>query len=148
MTSATADSAAEILSNLNINAGDWPPNLLKNLHLLSPDQVLHVPNPVHFFFKKFNKYHICIQYTYRYTNMWIICSVLLFLQIEVARMLLEMGQSHLFQHWAESGVEDDQKKAFFAQVSVFFLSYGILQYSNVIFFKKKNHQNWIFICFW
>ncbi|XWS21687.1 hypothetical protein CRYUN_Cryun30bG0075700 [Craigia yunnanensis] len=81
MTSAAADSAAEILSNLNINAGDWPPNLLKNLHLLLPDQ------------------------------------------IELAKMLLEMGQSHLFQHWAEPGVEDDQKKAFFAQVAKLNSSY-------------------------
>ncbi|XWS15182.1 hypothetical protein CRYUN_Cryun35bG0072400 [Craigia yunnanensis] len=75
MASATADSATEILSKLNINAGDWPPNLVKNLHLLSPDQT------------------------------------------ELAKILLEMGQGHLFQHWAEPGVEDEQKKAFFAQVA-------------------------------
>ncbi|XVE60261.1 hypothetical protein DITRI_Ditri05aG0114900 [Diplodiscus trichospermus] len=88
MTSATADSAANILSNLNINASDWPPNLLKNLHLLSPDQV------------------------------------------ELAKRLLEVGQSHLFQHWAEAGVEDDQKKAFFAQVAKLNSSYpgGLASY--------------------
>lgn len=33
-------------------------------------------------------------------------------------MLLEMGQSHLFEHWAEPGVDDDQKKGFFEQVWV------------------------------
>ena len=116
MASATVDSAAEILSNLNINAGDWPPNLVKNLHLLSPDQVLHVPKPVTFLETKF-KYRT---YTFKYTSVPIMYSVLLFWQIELAKMLLEMGQSHLFQHWAEPGVEDDQKKTFFAQVSVFF----------------------------
>ncbi|XWS23671.1 hypothetical protein CRYUN_Cryun28dG0035100 [Craigia yunnanensis] len=88
MASATVDSAAGILPNLNINAGDWPPNLVKNLHLLSPDQ------------------------------------------IELAKMLLEMGQSHLFQHWAEPGVEDYQKETFFAQVSKLNSSYpgGLASY--------------------
>ena len=41
-------------------------------------------------------------------------------QVELAKMLLETGQTHLFEHWAEPGVEDDEKKAFFDQVSVFF----------------------------
>ncbi|XVF39244.1 hypothetical protein PTKIN_Ptkin01aG0019900 [Pterospermum kingtungense] len=88
MASATVDSMAEILSKLNINAGDWSPNLVKNLHLLSPDQ------------------------------------------IELAKMLLEMGQSHLFQHWAEPGVDDDQKKAFFDQVAKLNSSYpgGLASY--------------------
>ncbi|KAK8580221.1 hypothetical protein V6N13_143340 [Hibiscus sabdariffa] len=75
MASATADSVAKILSGLNINAGDWPLNLVNNLHLLHPDQ------------------------------------------IELAKMLVDLGQSHLFQHWPEPGVEDEQKKAFFAQVA-------------------------------
>ncbi|KAB2083159.1 hypothetical protein ES319_A05G246600v1 [Gossypium barbadense] len=75
MASATADSSAKILSDLNVNAGDWPPNLVKNLHLLHPDQ------------------------------------------IELAKMLLVLRQSHLFQHWPEPGVEDKRKKAFFAQVA-------------------------------
>ncbi|XP_021283972.1 UDP-sugar pyrophosphorylase [Herrania umbratica] len=81
-------AVAEILSNLNINGGDWPPNLVKNLDLISPDQ------------------------------------------IELAKMLLEMGQSHLFQQWAEPGVEDDQKKAFFAQVAKLNSSYpgGLASY--------------------
>ncbi|XP_022772468.1 UDP-sugar pyrophosphorylase-like [Durio zibethinus] len=34
-------------------------------------------------------------------------------QIALTKMLLEMGQSHLFQHWSGPGVEDNQKKAFF-----------------------------------
>lgn len=39
-------------------------------------------------------------------------------QIELAKMLLEMGQSHLFEHWPEPGVDDDEKKGFFDQVFV------------------------------
>ena len=47
-------------------------------------------------------------------------------QIELAKMLLETGQTHLFEHWAEPGVEDDEKKAFFDQVSSFFFSFFCL----------------------
>lgn len=36
--------------------------------------------------------------------------------IELGKMLLEMGQSHLFKHWPEPGVDDEQKRAFFDQV--------------------------------
>ncbi|KAG4135794.1 hypothetical protein ERO13_D08G239084v2 [Gossypium hirsutum] len=84
----TADSTAKLLSDLKIDAGDWPPSLVKNLHLLSPDQ------------------------------------------IQLGKMLLEMGQSHLFQHWAEPGVDDDQKKAFFIQLSKLNSSYpgGLASY--------------------
>lgn len=35
------------------------------------------------------------------------------------KILLEMGQSHLFEHWAEPGVDDNEKKAFFDQVFFF-----------------------------
>ncbi|XP_059631736.1 UDP-sugar pyrophosphorylase-like [Cornus florida] len=38
-------------------------------------------------------------------------------QVELAKLLLEVGQSHLFQHWAEPGVHDDEKRAFFDQVA-------------------------------
>ncbi|MBA0667862.1 hypothetical protein Goklo_000879 [Gossypium klotzschianum] len=88
MVSATVDSEADILSNLNINAGDWPSNLVNNLCLLSPDQ------------------------------------------IELGKMLVEMGQSHLFQQWTDPGVEDDKKKAFFAQVAKLNSSYpgGLASY--------------------
>lgn len=74
MTSATPDSAAEILSKLNINAGDWPPNLVKNLHLLSPDQVFNVPNPVLVIKQKLNLiYNI---YIHTHTRMGIrICEL-------------------------------------------------------------------------
>ncbi|XP_012476781.1 UDP-sugar pyrophosphorylase [Gossypium raimondii] len=84
----TADSTVKLLSDLKIDAGDWPPSLVKNLHLLSPDQ------------------------------------------IQLGKMLLEMGQSHLFQHWAEPGVDDDQKKAFFIQLSKLNSSYpgGLASY--------------------
>lgn len=37
-------------------------------------------------------------------------------QIELAKMLMEMGQSHLFEQWAEPGVDVEEKKAFFDQV--------------------------------
>ncbi|GMN45511.1 hypothetical protein TIFTF001_014701 [Ficus carica] len=74
---STLESTADKLEKLGIN-GDFAssaPNLQKNLHLLSPQQ------------------------------------------IELAKKLLELGQSHLFEHWAEPGVEDEEKKAFFNQVT-------------------------------
>lgn len=40
----------------------------------------------------------------------------------MAKMLLEMGQSHLFAHWAEPGVDVEEKKGFFEQVPVFFIA--------------------------
>jgi hypothetical protein len=45
-------------------------------------------------------------------------------QIELARMLLEMGQSHLFEHWAEPGVDEEEKKGFFEQVRFFFFFFS------------------------
>lgn len=39
-------------------------------------------------------------------------------QGELVKMLVEMGQSHLFQHWPEPGVDDDQKIAFVDQVNL------------------------------
>uniref|UniRef100_A0A2P2K6F1 UTP-monosaccharide-1-phosphate uridylyltransferase n=2 Tax=Rhizophora mucronata TaxID=61149 RepID=A0A2P2K6F1_RHIMU len=67
---------------------DSVPNLQKNLHLLSPDQV------------------------------------------ELAKMLVEMEQTHLFKHWPEPGVEDADKKAFFDQVARLNSSYpgGLVSY--------------------
>ncbi|XP_028757612.1 UDP-sugar pyrophosphorylase [Neltuma alba] len=87
---STLDSTADKLSKLGIN-GEFAtsaPNLQKNLHLLSPEQV------------------------------------------DLAKMLLEMGQSHLFEHWAEPGVDDDQKKALFGQVARLNSSYpgGLASY--------------------
>ncbi|KAM7511129.1 hypothetical protein LguiB_010004 [Lonicera macranthoides] len=38
-------------------------------------------------------------------------------QIELAKMLLEMGQSHLFENWAETGIDDGEKRGFFDQVA-------------------------------
>ncbi|KAL8110331.1 hypothetical protein AgCh_026161 [Apium graveolens] len=38
-------------------------------------------------------------------------------QIDLAKMLLEMNQSHLFKHWPDPGVDDDKKLAFFDQVN-------------------------------
>ncbi|CAN6173475.1 unnamed protein product [Urochloa humidicola] len=37
-------------------------------------------------------------------------------EAELAKMLLNEGQMHLFEHWSEPGVDDDKKKAFFDQV--------------------------------
>lgn len=33
-------------------------------------------------------------------------------QIELARMLIEEAQQHLFAHWPEPGIDDEKKKAF------------------------------------
>ncbi|XP_024019089.1 UDP-sugar pyrophosphorylase, partial [Morus notabilis] len=87
---STLASTAERLDKLGIN-GDFAssaPNIQKNLHLLSPEQ------------------------------------------IELAKTLLELGQSHLFEHWAEPGVEDEEKKAFFDQVARLNSSYpgGLASY--------------------
>nr|DAD39808.1 TPA_asm: hypothetical protein HUJ06_014131 [Nelumbo nucifera] len=51
-------------------------------------------------------------------------------QIELAKMLLEMGQSHLFEHWPEPGVDDGEKKSFFDQVARLNASYprGLASY--------------------
>ncbi|GMY06652.1 UDP-sugar pyrophosphorylase [Fagus crenata] len=51
-------------------------------------------------------------------------------QIELAKMLLESGQTHLFEHWPEPGVEDEEKKAFFEQVDRLNSSYpgGLASY--------------------
>ncbi|KAF3661123.1 hypothetical protein FXO37_13071 [Capsicum annuum] len=43
-------------------------------------------------------------------------------QVELAKVLVEMGQTHLFQHWSEPGVDDDDdKRAFFDQENSFIL---------------------------
>ncbi|KAJ3696268.1 hypothetical protein LUZ60_001645 [Juncus effusus] len=44
-------------------------------------------------------------------------------QIELAKMLVKEGQTHLFDNWAEPGVDDEKKKAFFYQVSLLDSSY-------------------------
>ncbi|KAJ9166713.1 hypothetical protein P3X46_021420 [Hevea brasiliensis] len=51
-------------------------------------------------------------------------------QIELAKMLVETGQSHLFQHWPEPGVDNEEKKAFFDQVTRLNSSYpgGLASY--------------------
>ncbi|KAL0351544.1 UNVERIFIED_CONTAM: UDP-sugar pyrophosphorylase [Sesamum calycinum] len=51
-------------------------------------------------------------------------------QVELAKVLLEMNQSHLFEHWPEPGVEDDEKRAFFDQVARLNASYpgGLASY--------------------
>ncbi|CAN1234596.1 UDP-sugar pyrophosphorylase [Linum perenne] len=51
-------------------------------------------------------------------------------QIELAKMLVEMKQSHLFSDWPEVGVSDDEKKAFFDQVARLHSSYpgGLTSY--------------------
>ncbi|XP_073144290.1 UDP-sugar pyrophosphorylase-like [Henckelia pumila] len=51
-------------------------------------------------------------------------------QVELAKILLENGQSHLFEHWSNPGVDDDQKRAFFDQVTRLNSSYlgGLTSY--------------------
>ncbi|VFR00245.1 unnamed protein product [Cuscuta campestris] len=44
-------------------------------------------------------------------------------QVELAKMLLEAGQSHLFRHWPMPGVDDNEKQAFFHQVAKLNTSY-------------------------
>ncbi|KAI4337869.1 hypothetical protein L6164_016237 [Bauhinia variegata] len=87
---STIESTTDKLSQLGIS-GDFAsstPNLQKNLHLLSPEQV------------------------------------------ELGKMLLDLGQGHLFEHWAEPGVDDHQKKGFFEQVARLNSSYpgGLASY--------------------
>ena len=69
-------------------------------------------------------------------------------QIVLAKMLLETGQTHLFEHWAEPGVEDDEKKAFFDQVSVFFsFWFGNLELSEDLDFHMDFFFVFVFV-FW
>ncbi|GER52860.1 UDP-sugar pyrophosphorylase [Striga asiatica] len=51
-------------------------------------------------------------------------------QVELSKVLLEMNQSHLFEHWPEPGVEDDSKREFFEQVDRLNSSYpgGLASY--------------------
>ncbi|KAF8377081.1 hypothetical protein HHK36_030454 [Tetracentron sinense] len=51
-------------------------------------------------------------------------------QIELAKMLLEMGQGHLFEHWPEPGVGDEEKRSLFDQVNRLNASYpgGLASY--------------------
>ncbi|XP_030526560.1 UDP-sugar pyrophosphorylase [Rhodamnia argentea] len=51
-------------------------------------------------------------------------------QVELAKLLVEMGQSHVFEHWADPGADDDQKKALFEQVARLDTSYpgGLASY--------------------
>ncbi|PIA47551.1 hypothetical protein AQUCO_01400296v1 [Aquilegia coerulea] len=51
-------------------------------------------------------------------------------QIEVAKMLLDIGQTHVFEHWPEPGIDDDEKKAFLDQVTRLNTSYpgGLVSY--------------------
>ncbi|KXG20772.1 hypothetical protein SORBI_3010G251200 [Sorghum bicolor] len=51
-------------------------------------------------------------------------------EVELAKMLLNEGQIHLFEHWPEPGVDDDKKRGFFDQVRRLNSSYpgGLLSY--------------------
>ncbi|XP_004290921.1 PREDICTED: UDP-sugar pyrophosphorylase [Fragaria vesca subsp. vesca] len=85
-----ASAVTEKFSELGIDGGfeASAPNLQRNLHLLSVEQV------------------------------------------ELAKVLVEMGQTHLFEHWDEPGVDDEEKKAFFDQVARLNSSYpgGLVSY--------------------
>ncbi|XP_044475492.1 UDP-sugar pyrophosphorylase-like [Mangifera indica] len=67
-------------------------------------------------------------------------------QIELAKMLMEMGQSHLFEQWAEPGVDVEEKKAFFDQVARLNSSYpgGLKSYiktARELLADSKNGKN-------
>ncbi|XP_066376441.1 UDP-sugar pyrophosphorylase-like [Miscanthus floridulus] len=51
-------------------------------------------------------------------------------EVELAKMLLNEGQIHLFEHWPEPGVDDDKKRRFFDQVRRLNSSYpgGLVSY--------------------
>lgn len=108
---STVDSAAEQLSKLGIDGAfaDSAPNLKKNLHLLSSEQV-HVMLKCYPFFFSFFGFWIWI--------LFIVVGIWRCYQVELAKMLMEMGQSHLFEKWAAPGVDDNEKKAFFDQVFI------------------------------
>lgn len=60
----------------------------------------------------------------------------IFYQIVLAKMLLDEGQKHLFDHWPEPGVDDTRKKSFLHQVSIFFMySFGLLDTDKSGFFR-------------
>ncbi|XP_052190773.1 UDP-sugar pyrophosphorylase [Diospyros lotus] len=63
-------------------------------------------------------------------NLWKNLSLLSPDQVQLAKMLLQMGQSHLFERWPEPGVDDDEKRAFFQQVARLNASYpgGLASY--------------------
>ncbi|XP_071707214.1 UDP-sugar pyrophosphorylase-like [Rutidosis leptorrhynchoides] len=44
-------------------------------------------------------------------------------QIELGKMLLELGQGHLFEHWSDPGIDDDDKRSLLSQVSILDSSY-------------------------
>ncbi|KAM0943252.1 putative nucleotidyltransferase [Dioscorea sansibarensis] len=86
MTSVVAEKFSEI--QIRDDMASSAPSLMRNLSLLSPDQV------------------------------------------ELAKMLLSEGQSHVFSHWPEPGVDDDKKREFFEQVARLNSSYpgGLVAY--------------------
>ncbi|GAV85116.1 UDPGP domain-containing protein [Cephalotus follicularis] len=51
-------------------------------------------------------------------------------QVALAKMMVNMGQGHLFEHWAAPGIDDEEKKALFDQVAKLNLSYpgGLASY--------------------
>ncbi|XP_059649640.1 uncharacterized protein LOC132295389 [Cornus florida] len=51
------------------------------------------------------------------TLLYFLGILFIFIQVEIAKLLLEVGQTHLLQHWPEPGIDDDEKLAFFDQVA-------------------------------
>ncbi|XP_048540407.1 UDP-sugar pyrophosphorylase [Triticum urartu] len=67
-------------------------------------------------------------------------------QVELAKMLLNEGQGHLFEHWPEPGVDDDKKKSFFDQVCRLNSSYpgglaAYIQNAKKLLAESKAGQN-------
>ncbi|EMS62248.1 UDP-sugar pyrophosphorylase [Triticum urartu] len=66
--------------------------------------------------------------------------------VELAKMLLNEGQGHLFEHWPEPGVDDDKKKSFFDQVCRLNSSYpgglaAYIQNAKKLLAESKAGQN-------
>ncbi|KAJ0778369.1 putative UTP-monosaccharide-1-phosphate uridylyltransferase [Helianthus annuus] len=55
-------------------------------------------------------------------------------QVELAKMLLEMRQAHLFEDWPDPGVEDDEKIAFIDQIDLVVDRSTILLLNNFVTF--------------
>lgn len=114
MASSAVNSAIDKLLNLQLNelSASSSPNLQKNLSILSPQQVLFIKiSPL----CVFNNVRWCwFKFLY------------LYVQIELGKMLLELGQGHLFEHWPDPGVDDDDKRSVLDQVIVTFILHLII----------------------
>ncbi|KZV23187.1 UDP-sugar pyrophosphorylase-like [Dorcoceras hygrometricum] len=107
MASSAVESNTDSLSKLNID--DWAsaaPNLHKNISLLSSQQV-------HFF-------PTYTSLPSRFISFLLTAAILI---VVLAKTLLGLNQSHLFEHWPEPGISDEEKLTFFDQIARLDASY-------------------------